>query len=68
MHSLEQKDGMHQLALHKENEVYVFYFTDETRRELFRTLGRYASNPELSFTWYDAAIASKKLRKEFCKE
>ena len=30
--------------------------------------GRYASNPELSFTWYDAAVLSKKLRQATKKE
>jgi hypothetical protein len=25
-------------------------------------LGRFASNPELSFTWYDAAVLSQKVR------
>jgi hypothetical protein len=25
-------------------------------------LGRYASNPDLSFTWYDAAMLSQKVR------
>ena len=27
-------------------------------------MGRYASNPDLSFTWYDAAILSQKIRQE----
>jgi hypothetical protein len=27
-----------------------------------RTLGRFASNPELSMTWYDAAVLSQKVR------
>ena len=27
-----------------------------------RVLGRYASNPELSFSWYDAAVLSQKIR------
>ena len=30
--------------------------------EALRTLGRYASNQELSFTWYDAAVLSQKIR------
>ena len=29
---------------------------------MLRTLGRYAADPELSFSWYDAAIMSKKIR------
>jgi hypothetical protein len=28
-----------------------------------QTLGRYAADPELSFTWYDAAILSQKVRR-----
>ena len=27
-------------------------------------LGRHASNPELSFSWYDAAVLSQKIRQE----
>jgi hypothetical protein len=27
-------------------------------------LGRHASNPELSFSWYDAAVLSQKIRAE----
>ena len=43
------------LALVKGAERYVFLYDDASRAETLRTLGRYASNPELSFTWYDAA-------------
>ena len=50
------------LALMKGEERYVFLFDDEHRGETLRTLGRYASNPELSFTWYDAAVLSQKVR------
>ena len=44
------------LALVKGAERYVFLYDDASRAETLRTLGRYASNPELSFTWYDAAV------------
>jgi len=50
------------LALVKGNERYVFLYDDENRAECLRVLGRYASNPELSFTWYDAAVLSQKIR------
>ena len=50
------------LALVKGNERYVFLFDDDNRSETLRTLGRYASNPELSFSWYDAAVLSQKIR------
>ena len=52
------------LALVKGEERYVFLFDDTSRAATLRTLGRYASNPELSFTWYDAAVLSQKIRQE----
>jgi hypothetical protein len=50
------------LALVKGNERYVFLFDDENRTETLRQIGRYAANPDLSFTWYDAAVMSQKIR------
>lgn len=52
------------LALVKGEERYVFLYDDANRAEALRTLGRFASNPELSFTWYDAAVLSQKIRHE----
>ena len=50
------------LALVKGEERYIFLYDDASRAEALRVLGRYASNPELSFTWYDAAVLSQKIR------
>jgi hypothetical protein len=50
------------LALVKGAERYVFLYDDASRAETLRTLGRFASNPDLSFTWYDAAVLSQKIR------
>lgn len=55
------------LALVKGDERYVFLYDDASRAETLRVLGRYASNPELSFTWYDAAVLSQKIRQETVK-
>jgi hypothetical protein len=52
------------LALVKGAERYVFLYDDASRAETLRTLGRYASNPDLSFTWYDAAVLSQKIRQD----
>lgn len=52
------------LALVKGKERYVFLYDDASRAETLRTLGRYASNPDLSFTWYDAAVLSQKVRQQ----
>ena len=53
---------MNMLALVKGEEKYVFLFDDKNRSETLRQLGKYASDPELSFTWYDAAVLSQKIR------
>lgn len=53
------------VALVKGSERYVFVYDDESRAETLRTLGRYASNSELSFTWYDAALVSQRIRHKF---
>ncbi|MDD3896333.1 MAG: hypothetical protein PHU04_00595 [Candidatus Peribacteraceae bacterium] len=56
------------LALVKGKERYVFLYTDENRAECLRVLGRYATNEDLSFTWYDAAVLSQKIRQEKGRE
>jgi len=50
------------LALVKGKERYIFLFDDDNRVETLRQIGRFAANPELSFTWYDAAVMSQKIR------
>lgn len=52
------------LALVKDEprERYLFMFNDSNRDAVLQTLGRFASNHDLSFTWYDAMKLSKKVR------
>ncbi|MEN6507142.1 MAG: hypothetical protein ABFD92_21610 [Planctomycetaceae bacterium] len=46
------------LVFVKGTERYIFLFTPSEEDKLMRTMGRFAANPELSFTWYDAAVCS----------
>jgi hypothetical protein len=57
-------DDINVLALVKGKERYIFLYDDAHRAEALRMLGRHASNPELSFSWYDAAVLSQKIRQE----
>jgi len=57
-------DDINVLALIKGKERYIFLYDDSQRAETLRMLGRHASNPELSFSWYDAAVLSQKIRQE----
>ncbi|MDB2686006.1 hypothetical protein N9Y42_02240 [Mariniblastus sp.] len=50
------------VALVKGEERYIFLFNDGQKSETLRTLGRYASDTKLSFSWYDAAVLSQKVR------
>lgn len=50
------------VALVRGEEQYIFMFDEANRTETLRMLGRYAADPELSFTWYDAAVLSQKVR------
>ena len=50
------------LALVKGEDRYVFVFDDANRLETLRLLGRYAADPQLSFSWYDAAMLSQRIR------
>ena len=52
------------LALVKGEERYIFLYNDSNRSKTLRVLGRYASDSDLSFSWYDAAVLSQKIRKQ----
>lgn len=55
--------GVNVLALVKDGERFVFLYDDESCPQLLQTLGKFAADPELSFTWYDAAVLSQKVRR-----
>lgn len=44
------------IVLVKGQERYVFLFADADQHHVPRAAGRMAANPEVSFTWYDAAL------------
>ncbi|MGK0209077.1 MAG: hypothetical protein ACI83O_000342 [Patescibacteria group bacterium] len=56
-------ESMNVLALVKDSERYVFMYDEDSAASLLHTLGTYASDKDLSFTWYDAAVLSQKVRK-----
>ena len=50
------------LALVKDGQRYVFLYDDNSHDQLLQTLGCYAADPELNFSWYDAAVMSQRVR------
>ena len=55
-------DGVNMIALSKDGERFVFLYDDNSPAELLRTFGQYAADPELNFSWYDAAVLSQRVR------
>lgn len=55
--------GINVLALVKDGERFVFLYDDQSGPQLLQTLGRYAADPEMNFSWYDAAVLSQKVRR-----
>ncbi len=55
------------IAMVKGEQRYIFLYADEQQTELLRVFGRMAADPELDFSWYDAALCSKRVRSEASK-
>ena len=54
---------LHITGIVKGDERYIVLFDEAHRADALRTIGRWASNAELSFSWYDAARVSQRIRK-----
>lgn len=55
--------SMNVLALVRDEERYVFLYDDHSIQTVLGKLSASASDPELDFTWYDAAVLSQRVRK-----
>lgn len=51
---------MNVLALVKDSERFIFFYDDASKVSLVQTLGRFAADKTLNFTWWDAALLSHK--------
>jgi hypothetical protein len=49
-------------AVVKGKEHYILLYDEAHRQDALLVLGRWASHPELTFSWYDAACLSKRIR------
>ena len=54
---------MNVLALIRDGHRYVFVYEDNSVSEVLRRLSASARDPELEFTWHDAALLSQRARK-----
>ncbi|MCI0681090.1 MAG: hypothetical protein L0Y71_03215 [Gemmataceae bacterium] len=52
------------LALIKGDERFVFVYDDASRTHLIDAIRDLAADPELSLTWFDALVLTKKAREQ----
>ncbi len=52
------------LALIKGTERYVFIYDDDSRAQLLDAFRDQAADPNLSFSWFDAAVLTQKAREQ----
>jgi hypothetical protein len=50
------------LALVRDGQKYIFLYDDSSVQQVLSQLAEFASDPELDFTWYDAATLSQRVR------
>ena len=50
------------LTLVKDGEMYLFLLDNASRKALLGVFGRFAANPDLNFSWHDAAVLSRRIR------
>ncbi|HIK93594.1 MAG TPA: hypothetical protein EYG03_16720 [Planctomycetes bacterium] len=51
------------LALVRDDHRFIFLYDDNSVETMLTTLSQYASDPELEFTWYDAAMLAQRVRR-----
>lgn len=52
------------LALVKGNEHYVYIYDDDSGQPLQEAFQSHAADPELSLTWFDAAVLAQKAQEQ----
>jgi hypothetical protein len=52
------------LALIKGEERYVFVYDDDSQPQLLDAIRDSASSPDLSLSWFDALVLTKKAREQ----
>lgn len=53
---------IHGISVKKAGHTYVFLYglgSDAQRQQVLRSMGRMAANPDLNFSWHDAAVLSR---------
>jgi hypothetical protein len=52
------------LALLKGQERYIYVYDDQSHPNLLQTVRDHAADPELSLTWFDVTVLTKKAHEQ----
>ena len=56
------------LAIVRREQRYMWVYDSKHQADVIRSMSRYACDPDLDFTWYDAAMLTQKVRKQVKEE
>ena len=56
-------EDIHVLAMVRNDEQYIFLFSDINADRVRQQFGRWASRGDLAFSWFDAAKLNERLRR-----
>lgn len=57
-----ERGDRYAIVIEKGSERYVFLFDDDSKEECLRRAAKFANDPSLSFTWYDAVLVTRKMK------
>ena len=63
MNRVAAGDLVNVVGLQKGAELYLLLYEDGAEPEALRQLGRWAEDDQLNFSWHDAAVLSRRVRK-----
>jgi hypothetical protein len=55
-------DSVYVATMIKPEQTFVFIFDDANRTETLRQISKLASNPDIEFSWFDAALVCREIR------
>ena len=61
-------ESLNVLLFNNAGNTYVYRYDDANRDATLRQIAQHAADPELSLTWHDAAMLSKKVRETLLSE
>jgi hypothetical protein len=65
---MDGQSDINVMVLIKGNERFIWLYPDDKAADALRSLGRFAANDELNFSWMDAAMMSQKIRQRTATE